>query len=165
MDEESSHASRAEVDLNKLFKHLRFEAGEELALSAGQPLSKASLPVSEPCVSISRRCCSCKSNPANLVAQAISTIHGFLIFGYKDLYGFCNMQVNRLRWRAGKRLERESEDEQDSQADFTLRTGMRWQGSPNEALVVELQPMEIRTFLLAAERQQAVDSGVAFATS
>ena len=75
------------------------------------------------------------------------------------------MQVNRLRWRARKRLGRESEDEQDSQADFSMRTGMRWQGSANEALVVELQPMEIRTFLLTAESQQAVDSGAAFATN
>lgn len=75
------------------------------------------------------------------------------------------MQVNRLRWRAGKRLGRASEDEQDSQADFTMRTGMRWQGSANEALVVELQPMEIRTFLLTAESQQAVDSGDALATN
>ena len=75
------------------------------------------------------------------------------------------MQVNRLRWRAGKRLGRESEDEQDSQADFTMRTGMRWQGSANEALAVELQPMEIRTFLLTAESQQAADSGAAFATN
>lgn len=75
------------------------------------------------------------------------------------------MQVNRLRWRAGKRLGRESEDEQDSQADFTMRTGMRWQGSAHEALVVELQPMEIRTFLLTAESQQAVDSGAAVATN
>lgn len=41
MDEESSHASNAEIDLNKLFKDLRFEAGKELALSAGQPLSQA----------------------------------------------------------------------------------------------------------------------------
>ena len=40
VDEESSHASNAEVDLNKLFKDLTFASGEELALSAGQPLSK-----------------------------------------------------------------------------------------------------------------------------
>lgn len=40
MDEESSHASNAEVDLNKLFRDLTFASGEELALSAGQPLSK-----------------------------------------------------------------------------------------------------------------------------
>ena len=90
MDEESSHASNAEVDLNKLFKDLRFEAGEELALSAGQPLSKASLPVSEPCVFIYRRCCSCKSNPANLIAQAVSTIHGVLMLAKrKGINGFC----------------------------------------------------------------------------
>ena len=42
MDEESKHARKAEVDLNKLFTGLTFEEGEELALSAGQPLSKAS---------------------------------------------------------------------------------------------------------------------------
>ena len=40
MDEESEHASNAEVDLNTLFKDLTFASGEELALSAGQPLSK-----------------------------------------------------------------------------------------------------------------------------
>ena len=40
VDEESKLASNAEVDLNKLFKGLTFSSGEELALSAGQPLSK-----------------------------------------------------------------------------------------------------------------------------
>ena len=40
VDEESRHACNAEVDLNKLFKGLTFTSGQELALSAGQPLSK-----------------------------------------------------------------------------------------------------------------------------
>ena len=43
VDEETSLAKSAEVDLNKLFKDLKFSSGEELALSAGQPLSKARL--------------------------------------------------------------------------------------------------------------------------
>ena len=43
VDEESKYASNAEVDLNKLFKDLTFASGEELALSAGQPLSKVIL--------------------------------------------------------------------------------------------------------------------------
>ena len=51
MDEESSHARNAEVDLNKLFTGLTFEEGEELALSAGQPLSKAS-PWTDNCISV-----------------------------------------------------------------------------------------------------------------
>lgn len=51
MDEESSHARNAEVDLNKLFTGLTFEEGEELALSAGQPLSKAS-PWTGNCISV-----------------------------------------------------------------------------------------------------------------
>ncbi len=76
----------------------------------------------------------------------------------KGIDGFYDLQVNRLRWRAGKSLGRQSEDDQDSQADFTLRTGMRWQGSAEEALVVELQPMEVRTFLLTAESQKDVAS-------
>ena len=41
MDEETDLAKSAVVDLNKLFKDLKFSSGEELALSAGQPLSKA----------------------------------------------------------------------------------------------------------------------------
>ncbi len=68
MGEESSHASNAEVDVNKLFKDLRFEAGEELALSAGQPLSKASLFVPQPCILHSRMCYSCGLTPATLFA-------------------------------------------------------------------------------------------------
>ena len=40
VDEETSLAKSAEVDLNKLFRDLKFSSGEELALSAGQALSK-----------------------------------------------------------------------------------------------------------------------------
>lgn len=40
VDEESSLASNAKVDLNSLFSNLTFASGEELTLSAGQPLSK-----------------------------------------------------------------------------------------------------------------------------
>ena len=43
VDEDTSLAKSAKVDLNKLFKDLKFSSGEELALSAGQPLSKARL--------------------------------------------------------------------------------------------------------------------------
>lgn len=51
VDEVSSHARNAEVDLNKLFTGLTFDEGEELALSAGQPLSKAS-PWTGICISV-----------------------------------------------------------------------------------------------------------------
>ena len=64
------------------------------------------------------------------------------------------VQVNRLRWRAGKRIGGEFAHEQGLQVDFKQRTGMRWQLGSKVDFVVELQPMEIRTFLLTPDAQR-----------
>ena len=65
-----------------------------------------------------------------------------------------SVQVNRLKWRAGKSIGGESADEQGLQVDYKQRTGMRWQLGSSEDFVVELQPMEIRTFLLTPDAQR-----------
>ena len=64
------------------------------------------------------------------------------------------MQVNRLKWRVGKSIGGELADEQDLQVEYKERTGMRWQLGSSENFVVELQPMEIRTFLLTPDEQR-----------
>ena len=65
-----------------------------------------------------------------------------------------SVQVNRLRWRAGKSIGGESADEEGLQVDYKQHTGMRWQLGSREDFVVELQPMEIRTFLLTPDAQR-----------
>ena len=65
------------------------------------------------------------------------------------------MQVNRLRWRAGKLIGGEATAKGELHGSYELRTGARWQRQNSEAFVVELQPMEIRTFLLTAETTKA----------
>ena len=40
---------------------------------------------------------------------------------------------------------------EESPVSYKLRGGARWQKQDGDAFVVELQPMEIRTFLLTAE--------------
>lgn len=67
------------------------------------------------------------------------------------LSGCCAAQVNRLRWRAGKSIGGEATAEGGSQGSYKVRTGARWQRKDSEAFVVDLQPMEIRTFLLTAK--------------
>lgn len=70
------------------------------------------------------------------------------------------MQVNRLRWRAGKKIANgvDGVDEAEPQTSYELRTGMRWQRHDSNGFVVELQPMEIRTFLLTAATAKAQHS-------
>ena len=70
------------------------------------------------------------------------------------------MQVNRLSWRAGKKIANgvDGVDEAESQTSYELRTGMRWQRHDSSAFLVELQPMEIRTFLLTAAAAKAQQS-------
>ena len=67
----------------------------------------------------------------------------------------CVMQVNRLSWRAGKLIGGEATAEEESQVSYEVRSGASWQRSDSDAFVVELQPMEIRTFLLTAETSKA----------
>ena len=78
----------------------------------------------------------------------------------KGVSGCAAVQVNRLRWRAGKKIANgvDSVDEAESQTSYELRTGMRWQRHDSTGFVVELQPLEIRTFLLTAATEKAQHS-------
>lgn len=59
------------------------------------------------------------------------------------------MQVNRLAWRPGKSLSVEDNlPTNPPPVSYALRKGLSCQGGCTGALSVELQPMEIRTFLL-----------------
>lgn len=78
------------------------------------------------------------------------------------------MQVNRLRWQAGKLIGGNATAGEEAPVGYKLRAGARWRKQDGDAFVVELQPMEIRTFLLTADPAQAQppqgSGGVAAAT-
>ncbi len=65
------------------------------------------------------------------------------------------MQVNRLRWRAGKLIGGETSAGEEAEVSYEVRAGVSWQSGDSAAFMVELQPMEIRTFLLTAEARSA----------
>ena len=44
---------------------------------------------------------------------------------------------------------------EESQVSYKVRSGASWKRGDSDAFVVELQPMEIRTFLLTAETSKA----------
>ena len=63
--------------------------------------------------------------------------------------------MNRLRWRAGKLIGGDTSAGQEAEVNYEVRTGVSWQSDDSDAFMVELQPMEIRTFLLTAEARNA----------
>ena len=56
------------------------------------------------------------------------------------------VQVDRLQWQVGESLSKDTSTAPVT--NFVKRTGLSCQTGCQDALHIELQPMEIRTFLL-----------------
>lgn len=61
----------------------------------------------------------------------------------------CAAQINRLKWQAGEHMSLAGRNATAAVAAFARRTALSCPaGCRGKALTVDLQPMEIRTFLL-----------------
>lgn len=66
-----------------------------------------------------------------------------------------DLQVDRLQWQVGKSL---SNDTSQEPINYKTRTGFSCESNCQKALDIELQPMEIRTFLLVPSSISSVST-------
>ncbi len=72
------------------------------------------------------------------------------------LKGELDVQVDRLKWQVGRHMSNDTSA--DLVVPYVTRSGLSCKNGCQDALKIELQPMEIRTFLLVPKSASAAST-------